>query len=55
MIALAVLIVASPLVLGVYAYVIYPAVLWIITESRNTVRHSNSTWTWPSVTVTVKR
>lgn len=53
MIALAVLIVASPLVVGLYAYVIYPAVLWIFTKSRNTVRHSNSTWRWPSVTVTV--
>jgi cellulose synthase/poly-beta-1,6-N-acetylglucosamine synthase-like glycosyltransferase len=53
MIALAVLIVASPLVVGFYAYVIYPAVLWIITRFRNTVRHSNPTWNWPSVTVTV--
>jgi len=53
MIALAVVIVASPLVVGFYAYVIYPAVLWIITRFRNTVRHSNSTWNWPSVTVTV--
>ena len=53
MIALAVVIAASPLVVGFYAYVIYPAVLWIITRFRNTVRHSNSSWNWPSVTVTV--
>lgn len=53
MTALAVLIIASPLVVGLYAYVIYPALLWIITKSRNSVRHSMPTWTWPSVTVTV--
>lgn len=53
MIALAVLIAASPLIVGFYAYGIYPALLWIIAKSRQTVLHSNSEWRWPSVTVTV--
>ena len=53
MIALAVLIVVAPLVVGLYAYVVYPAVLWMITKPGSTVRRSTSTWIWPSVTITV--
>lgn len=53
MIALAVLIVVAPLVVGLYAYVLYPAVLWMITNRGGTGQRSTSTCTWPSVTITV--
>lgn len=53
MFALAVALVASPLVVGLYAYVGYPAILWAITRIRKRAPGSNRHWTWPSVTVTV--
>jgi cellulose synthase/poly-beta-1,6-N-acetylglucosamine synthase-like glycosyltransferase len=53
MFELAVGLVASPLVVGLYAYVGYPAILWAITRIRNRAPGCNRHWTWPSVTVTV--
>src|SRR6267154_4363064 len=53
MFALAVALAATPLVLAVYAYVGYPAIVWTLTRTRrNNVSLTNTT-TWPTVTITV--
>lgn len=53
MFALAVLLVAAPLVVGAYAYVVYPGLLWMISRARYRAPSPGGDWTWPSVTVTV--
>jgi cellulose synthase/poly-beta-1,6-N-acetylglucosamine synthase-like glycosyltransferase len=53
MLALAVLIVFSPLLLGVYSYVAYPAILWLITRVPRARFRETPIEVWPSVTVTV--
>ena len=53
MFALAVALAAAPLVLAVYAYVGYPAIVWTLTRARrNNVSPTNAA-TWPMVTITV--
>jgi cellulose synthase/poly-beta-1,6-N-acetylglucosamine synthase-like glycosyltransferase len=52
MIELAIVVAAAPLVIAVYAYVGYPAILWMLTRRRPADRRDNS-FVWPEVTVTV--
>lgn len=53
MFALAAVLIAAPLVVGAYAYLIYPAILWTVTRSPNRAAGPGEDWTWPSVTLTV--
>jgi cellulose synthase/poly-beta-1,6-N-acetylglucosamine synthase-like glycosyltransferase len=52
MLKLAVAVAAAPLAIACYAYVGYPAVLWILSRRRRLDRR-DSTLAWPVVTVTV--
>ena len=53
MFALAVALAAAPLVIALYAYVGYPAVLWGITRVRRRQIPTTASGAWPTVTVTV--
>jgi len=53
MFALAVALVAAPLVLAVYAYVGYPAIVWTLTRARRNNVSPTKSATWPMVTITV--
>ena len=50
---LSVLVLLSPLVIGVYAYVGYPILLWAIASLRGAPKTSLAGWTWPTITITV--
>jgi cellulose synthase/poly-beta-1,6-N-acetylglucosamine synthase-like glycosyltransferase len=51
--ALAVVIAAAPIVIGLYAYLVYPAILWAIARTRPLVDGGVQNSVWPSVTITV--
>lgn len=53
MFVLAVAVILSPLIVGAYGYVGYPALLWAITRFRHRVVRDKPIETWPSVTITV--
>lgn len=53
MLALAAAIAAAPLVIAVYAYLGYPALLWTATRLPRRRITSTASLTWPTVTVTV--
>lgn len=51
---LAIAVVVAPIVAGVYSYVAYPLLLWLITRLRRARPVlASEDWVWPSVTVTV--
>jgi cellulose synthase/poly-beta-1,6-N-acetylglucosamine synthase-like glycosyltransferase len=50
---LSLLVVLSPLVIGAYAYIGYPFVLWVIARLRTAPRTTLVGWPWPTVTITV--
>ena len=52
MIELAVAVAAAPLAIAAYAYVGYPAIVWILSRRRRLDR-LDSSFAWPEVTVTV--
>jgi glycosyltransferase involved in cell wall biosynthesis len=47
------LLAASPLVVALSAYVVYPAVLWIIAGMRTVPGYNSRVLEWPTVTITV--
>ena len=51
--SVAIAIVAAPLVIAIYAYVGYPAALWVITRFRVKREPPQASNEWPTVTVTV--
>jgi cellulose synthase/poly-beta-1,6-N-acetylglucosamine synthase-like glycosyltransferase len=51
--SVAVALVAAPLVIAIYAYVGYPAALWVITRVRVKREQLQGGGEWPTVTVTV--
>lgn len=53
MFALAVALAAAPLVIALYAYVGYPAILWSVTRLRRRQISATANGAWPTVTVTV--
>ena len=53
MIALAIVIAAAPVVMALYAYVIYPAVLWAVARRNHQHDHAADDNNWPVVTVTI--
>jgi cellulose synthase/poly-beta-1,6-N-acetylglucosamine synthase-like glycosyltransferase len=53
MFSLAVMFAAAPLVIGVYAYVVYPVILWIVAAIRPKRSSPRPIAEWPSVTITV--
>lgn len=53
MFALAAALAAAPLVLALYAYVGYPAIVWTFTRARGKSISPTNTATWPTVTITV--
>ncbi len=53
MFAFAVAVAATPLIVGLYAYVGYPAILWLIVRMRPSALASMDFGTWPTVTITV--
>src|SRR5687768_7110236 len=52
MLELAIAVAAAPLAIAAYAYVGYPAIVWILSRQRRLDRRDNS-FVWPEVTVTV--
>jgi len=50
---LAVVIAAAPLVIGLYAYIAYPLLLWAVSAIRTRRLHAYEAGSWPSVTITV--
>src|SRR5215208_5552074 len=53
MFALALALAAAPLVIAVYAYAVYPAVLWVLGRLRPRATAVERKNPWPTVTVTV--
>ena len=53
MFATAVIIATAPLVLGIYAYLGYPVILWMIAVTRRRRETSLTASDWPAVTVSV--
>ena len=53
MFALAAALAAAPLVIALYAYVGYPAILWSVTRLRRRQVSATANGAWPTVTVTV--
>jgi cellulose synthase/poly-beta-1,6-N-acetylglucosamine synthase-like glycosyltransferase len=51
--SLAVVIAAAPIVTAIYAYVAYPAIVWLVAQTRPRNRFGVHCGDWPSVTVTV--
>ena len=51
--SLAVVIAAAPVVTALYAYLIYPAILWAVTRRHSTGKPRVRADDWPSVTITV--
>jgi glycosyltransferase involved in cell wall biosynthesis len=51
--AFAVVLAVAPFALGIYAYVGYPAVLWLAGRIRNRGNSARAGADWPSVTITV--
>ena len=52
MLELAIVVAAAPLAIAVYAYIGYPAILWMLSRRRRGDRWDSS-FAWPEVTVTV--
>jgi len=50
--SIAIALAIAPLVIGVYAYLIYPAILWLLTRGEGAPIASPPS-SWPSVTITV--
>jgi glycosyltransferase involved in cell wall biosynthesis len=53
MFGLAVIIAAAPLLIAVYAYAVYPIILWVIGRLRTEAASTETGVAWPSVTITV--
>ena len=53
MFALVGILAAAPLVIGLYAYVGYPLILWIVARVRPRGSSARDTAEWPTVTITV--
>jgi glycosyltransferase involved in cell wall biosynthesis len=53
MFALAAMLAAAPLVIALYAYAVYPLILWIVASVRPRGSSARDTARWPSVTITV--
>jgi cellulose synthase/poly-beta-1,6-N-acetylglucosamine synthase-like glycosyltransferase len=53
MFSLGVAVVLAPVIVGIYAYVVYPAILWAIVRVRPRITPDRDLAAWPSVTVTV--
>jgi cellulose synthase/poly-beta-1,6-N-acetylglucosamine synthase-like glycosyltransferase len=53
MLALAAILAAAPLIIGLYAYVGYPLILWVIASVRPRRSPAHQIAPWPSVTITV--
>lgn len=53
MLALATIVAAAPIVIALYAYIVYPLILWIVGGVRPTESSARDSAGWPSVTVTV--
>ena len=53
MLALAAILATAPLIIGLYAYVGYPLILWIIASIRPRRSSARDTAPWPSVTITL--
>ncbi len=53
MFSFGVAVVLAPVIVGLYAYVIYPAILWTIVRLRPRIAPVSKLAAWPSVTVTV--
>lgn len=53
MFAFALALAAAPLVVSVYAYAVYPCLLWVIGRRRESASARQSSETWPTVTITV--
>src|SRR2546423_15629175 len=53
MFAFAVAVAVAPIAIGLYAYVVYPAILWIATRVYSAKSLPRETAEWPSVTITV--
>jgi cellulose synthase/poly-beta-1,6-N-acetylglucosamine synthase-like glycosyltransferase len=51
--ALAVVIAAAPIVTALYAYVAYPAIIWIVARRRSERITDGKTGEWPAVTITL--
>ena len=51
--AVAIAIISAPLIIAIYAYVGYPAALWVITRFRVKPGPPQASSEWPTVTVTV--
>jgi cellulose synthase/poly-beta-1,6-N-acetylglucosamine synthase-like glycosyltransferase len=43
----------APLAIGAYAYVLYPALLWLLTLPRKPRAVADNSFPWPAVTITV--
>jgi cellulose synthase/poly-beta-1,6-N-acetylglucosamine synthase-like glycosyltransferase len=53
MLALVSILAAAPLVIGLYAYVGYPVILWVVAGVRPRASSARHSAEWPSVTITV--
>lgn len=53
MFALALAVAAAPIVIGVCAYVVYPAILWTVVRVRPKETPAPETTAWPHVTLTI--
>ena len=53
MFAFAAALIAAPMVIALYAYIVYPLALWTITRLRQKKPTTGGEQAWPSVTVTV--
>src|SRR3954468_24175726 len=53
MFSLVVAVAIAPLIVGVYAYLVYPAILWLLAPGRPNDWPDTELAAWPTVTVTV--
>lgn len=53
MFALAVTVAAAPIIFAVYAYIVYPSILWAIVRLRPRAAPGRPSDAWPTVTITV--